>query len=145
MSRGRSHVQRRTLAVQEVACVKSTWPLTDFNVSILHTVLKQSYVSETTWGRYRRMRLISTNRTNCLLQFSGDDNPLWCSTFHEARGAGRTIAQRLPSDGYDAEGTLRFSQTPFRRKVCQDSLYMSYVVWPFLVTNKKKQTVVYQS
>ncbi|TGZ47698.1 Voltage-dependent L-type calcium channel subunit beta-2 [Temnothorax longispinosus] len=40
----------RTLAVQEVACVKSTWPLTDFNVSMLHTVLTQSYVSETILG-----------------------------------------------------------------------------------------------
>lgn len=50
MSCGRSHVQGRTLAVQEVACVKSTWPLTDFNVSMLHTVLTQSYVSETILG-----------------------------------------------------------------------------------------------
>lgn len=50
MSRGRSYVQGRTLAVQEVACVKSTWPLTDFNVSMLHTVLTQSYVSETILG-----------------------------------------------------------------------------------------------
>lgn len=36
--------------MQEVACVKSTWPLTDFNVSMLHTVLTQSYVSETRPG-----------------------------------------------------------------------------------------------
>lgn len=43
-------IQGRTLAVQEVARVKSTWPLTDFNVSMLHTVLTQSYVSETILG-----------------------------------------------------------------------------------------------
>lgn len=58
------------------------------------------------WGRYRRTGLISIDRTDRLLGFSGDDDPLRRSTFHEARGAGRTIAQGLPGDGYDAEGTL---------------------------------------
>jgi len=73
------------------------------------------------------MGLVSTSRTDRLLEFSGDDDPLRCSTFHEARGAGRAVTQRLPSDGYDAEGTLRFSQTSLRRKVCRDSLYHSLI------------------
>lgn len=77
------------------------------------------------------------------LGFSGDDDPLRRGTFHEARGAGWAIAQRLPSDGYDAEGAFRFSQTSLRRQVCRDSLYIIILRnLTFPVGNKEKRTAI---
>lgn len=52
-----------------------------------------------------------------LFGFPGDDSTLRRGTFHEACGVGWAVAQGLPSDGHDAEGALRFSQTSFRRQV----------------------------
>lgn len=69
------------------------------------------------WGRSRRTGLVSIGRTNCLLDFPGDDSSLRRGTFHEACGVSRAVAQGLPGDGHDAEGALRFSQTSFRRQV----------------------------
>lgn len=95
------------------------------------------------WGRYWRTGLVSIGRTDRLLEFSGDDDSLRRSTFHEACGAGWAVAQRLPSDGYDAEGTLRFSQTSLRRQVCRDCLYIVLRdLFLLLLTKKNGQLLV---
>lgn len=75
--------------------------------------------------------------------FSGDDDTLRRGTFHEARGAGRPVAQGLPGDGHDAEGALRFPQTSLRRQVCWDRLNIVLRGSRSLsITNREKRTAI---